>query len=163
MVSALGATSPLAGKFVGPLHEKDKPLNEKRKSRGTLWAQSVGNIVVQLRFAIGFQGVSSDFFFAPALPLRGKFSGALEMKNTSASLGELCKERLSYVRISFARALPPPRLSAIAPSALAGTRARAPRKRASEATRRAQDIDAGVSSFCEGRTQEVVLFMALSS
>ena len=85
------------------------------------------------------------------------------MKNTSASLAELREERLSYVRISFARALPPPRLSAKAPSALAGTRARAPRGRASEATRSAQDINAGVSSICEGRIQEVVLFMALSS
>ena len=76
LVFTLGATSPLAGKFVAPLNEKDKPLNEKYKSRGTLWAQSVGNIVVQLRFAIGFQGVSSDFFFGPALTLRGEFSCA---------------------------------------------------------------------------------------
>ena len=76
LVFALGATSPLAGKFVAPLHEKSKPLNEKYKSRGTLWAQSVRSIVLQLRFAIGFQGVASDFFFGPALPLRGKFSCA---------------------------------------------------------------------------------------
>ena len=41
LVFALGATSPLAGKFVAPLNEKDKPLNEKYKSRGTLGAPCI--------------------------------------------------------------------------------------------------------------------------
>ena len=47
LVFALGATSPLAGEFVAPLNEKDKPLNEKYKSRGTLWAPCAEDIFVQ--------------------------------------------------------------------------------------------------------------------
>ena len=45
-VFALGPTSPLRGKFVAPLNEKDKPLNEKYKSRGTLWAPCARDTVV---------------------------------------------------------------------------------------------------------------------
>ena len=37
----------LTGKLVAPLNEKDKPLNEKRKSRETLWAPCVDDIFVQ--------------------------------------------------------------------------------------------------------------------
>ena len=56
----------------------------------------------------------------------------------------------------------PRRFRAIAPSVLAGKRARAPRGRASAATTSAQDIYIRVNSMCVGRIQAVVLFMALS-
>ena len=45
-VVALGPASPLARKFVAPLNEKDKPLNEKQKFLRTLWALCVEDTVV---------------------------------------------------------------------------------------------------------------------
>ena len=45
-VFALGPASLLAREFAAPLNEKDKPLNEKFKSLGTLWALCAEDIVV---------------------------------------------------------------------------------------------------------------------